>query len=732
MTIKDNYLFNKTKEQQKEFLNDCIKKINNNVKSKVIEVIGKDKANKNERALTTDTHGDLISLMGAAVMCGVKFKENEFLYYDRNEGIYYEKIDDKYYKYTPPYTGPKKEGGSIDKISDNNITIIPIPDTSNARDLYHLGDVLDRGKESLTSLLLCEVCPNIKLAQGNHEFMSAKCSKENGAYEVELKSIHKTLARMKLNNRIVIGFYDGSGNDVISYSHIPLTEDRIVGFFDFLSAVYIEEKYKKGEPTVMEALNKEFKEQGQEELLNKILNKDINNNYDEDYYDDEDHYDDYNDKNIKFKEIKNNFTKEEMLIIKNIIGDALIKRRFKIAENDKITFVNGGFMENFYEDFNELDGQEGNIVNFARGDEDKTICPTVKGHDYGCNEIKVIGNCLDIDDLKSVGYRGNKGYKEYFKEQYNYNLKNESCATVTNLNIGTGIVTNYSFTVARLEDNSIADKFEQNTEGHETITLENFALLEKTKINNIIDNVENEEMEENKTAIINGNLQEKNVDLNTNNIKAKFAEAYENENFEDIERLLNFCIDEISIPRPEKNFFKDFLEISELICNNNDKFSKLTEKFIKNISERDNKVIIKIFSAAYTNNNSELIDKLLNNIDIKYKINDENINKHLLISNAFNNNNINMAKILIKHDFKFNFKKTTEIEKKSLKIIKDSIKNLANNYNISKKKLNNIISKNKKNSIEEEFNRLNEVLDLIKKQIEIESNFQTESNYKTK
>ncbi len=534
------YLSEKQQQKQEEFLNDCIIKINNNIQSGVIEVKYKDDTSDiEERAFTTDTHGDLISLMGAAVMCGVKFKENEFLYYDRNKGIYYEKANGKYYEYDLPYIGPKMVGepkDSIEGILDNdkmelkkeevilegyeeeidenllrieegkkentNIVVIPIPDTSNARDLYHLGDVLDRGQESLTSILLCEVCPTIKLAQGNHEFMDNMTALCNGSYVKEIKSINLILARMKINNRIVTGFYDGKDNDVISYSHIPLTEDRVAGFFSFLNAVYVNNKYTNGNPTVLEALDKEFKEQNQEELCNKIkifLNK--NNEIISDItkqnkvlkynlYENRQNTEEEESEEIQnqifennlsiFENIKESFSKEEMLIVKNIINDALVKRRIKVEDNGKIYSIDEGAKTDIYDDYQELQGEAGNIINFDRYHEEHSICYAVKGHDYNPNSIEVEGEgkCLDIDDLKSAGYRGNERYKEYFNEEYGYNLKNESCVTITNLNIKTGTVNNYSFTAARkIEDNSIEDTFEKNIQGHQReMKLENFKL----------------------------------------------------------------------------------------------------------------------------------------------------------------------------------------------------------------------------------------------------------------
>lgn len=517
------YLSEKKQQQQEEFLNDCIIKINNNIQNGVIEVKYKDDTSDiEERAFTTDTHGDLISLMGATVMCGVKFKENEFLYYDRNKGIYYEKVNGKYYEYELPYIGPKMVGepkDSIEGILDNdkmelkkeevnlegyeeidenllrieegkkentNIVVIPIPDTSNARDLYHLGDVLDRGQESLTFILLCEMCPTIKLAQGNHEFMNNMNALYNGSYVKEIKSINLILARMKINNRIVTGFYDGKDNDVISYSHIPLTENRVAGFFSFLNAVYVNNKYTNGNPTVLEALDKEFKDQNQEELYNKIkdyLNKnnkiisDIakqNENLKYYLYSNELSMEEGKEEEIQDQIFENNvsifeniiepsFSKEEMLIVKNIINDALVKRRIKVEDNGKIYSIDGGAKTDIYDDYQELQGEAGNIINFDRYSEEYSICYAVKGHDYNPNSIEVVGGgkCLDIDDLKSVGYRRNK-----------------SCATITNLNIKTGTVNNYSFTAARkMEDNSIEDTFEKNIQGHQReMKLENFKL----------------------------------------------------------------------------------------------------------------------------------------------------------------------------------------------------------------------------------------------------------------
>ncbi len=471
---ESGYLSDRTVEGQQEFLNDFITKINANIDKGIIEVRGIKEAGENEKAMTTDTHGDLMSVMGAAAMCGVKFKKDDFLYYDREEGIYYEKVGDEYYKYTPPYEGKKNRKEKLEgELKKENIILVPIPDTANARELYHLGDVLDRGQESLTSLLLCEICPNIKLAQGNHEFEHIINIKYG--YKKELPSIELVLARMKHNGRINAGYYDGKGDNVISYSHTPLLEDHVLKFFNFLNSAYMTDKYSEDNPPVVEYLDKEFeKQKGHEGLAGKVKNflKKKQNLIKED--------------NLNFETIKNDFTKEEMLIIKNVIAGALIERQFEVAEDGKITLYNNnnGFT-GVYDDFNELisDKREGGtIINWDRTVGINEICPSVIGHSPTTNKIVAKGKCLNIDDEKSSGYR-------------TYG----SCATITNLNIKTGEVNNSSFIVKKKQkgekisgkikrtDNSITDNFRKNEVGYEAQKLDNFKLLENVIENKDID-----------------------------------------------------------------------------------------------------------------------------------------------------------------------------------------------------------------------------------------------------
>ncbi len=456
--------------EQENNINNFIRKINNNIKTfsnqnGTIEIKGKEeikeeikkKLNENKqqiieaeiekevddiKAFVTDTHGDLVSLMGAMVISGVKFKENEFLYYDKNKGIYYEKINNEYYEYNLPYIGEKREGNPIN-IDVNNIIVVPIPDTSNARILYHLGDVLDRGPESLTSLLLCEVCENIKLAQGNHEFMSQINSTRNGAHKSEIEAINLVLARMKNNKKIFINFYEGNNDNVISYSHIPLATHYVEGFFNFLNSVYITSKYININPPLIKFLDEEFqKQERHKNLLNKIKSYLI-----------------INENEINFETIEQSFTKEEMIIIKNIVGDALVKRKFGIRETDgKTIFIND---KDIFSDFEELMDEFscGDIINFARNGEWQTICPSIIGHTPNVNKIITIGNCLNLDDLKSSAYRNKK----------------ESCITVTDIykekkfyddyDYIKFYYRNHSYIVGRENNNGIENQFINQLEG---------------------------------------------------------------------------------------------------------------------------------------------------------------------------------------------------------------------------------------------------------------------------
>ncbi len=616
------YLSDKTLIGQKEYLNDCIKKINNNIDNGTIEVKGRDKADENERALTTDTHGDLISLMGAAAMCGVKFKENEFLYYDRNEGIYYEKVNGKYYKYTPPYTRPKKEGKGKDSIEiegKNNIIVVPIPDISNARVLYHLGDVIDRGQESLTSLLFCEICPTIKLAQGNHEF--DRVINNNYGYKPEIDSIEIALARMKHNGKINTGYYDGKGDDVISYSHIPLTEDHVEGFFNFLNSAYMTVKYSNEEylnenPPVVKFLDKEFKKQeGHEDLCKKV--KDFLGKG----------------KTLNFETIKENFTKEEMLIIKNVVAGALIERQFKVAEDGKITFVNGGFYS--YMDFDELllndpEGRNVNIINFedSEGREDiEIVCNGVAGHERGNGIRNGKNGVLYADDSKSAGYR-----------------TEGSCATVTNINIETGEISHSSFSVEREEKGEIflgkikprknnnlkEGTFRQNIKGYKSndegldsfklpyIMLENNdkTIIDEVKKNYKTSNIENIKSYAENHYITNNFIQENYNEsevLTNNKLKCYLTTI----KLGDIESVNNYM--------EELEKFFEILNESDKLKN----FGETKEEFIKKHLEAIKKYCIeKAINKEYSEEVINKFKKLEKDLDPKKEepeINEENL-----------------------------------------------------------------------------------------------------------
>lgn len=480
------YLYDKTLEEQEKYLNNIIENLNNGVKNKTIEVQGKGELGGNTRSFTTDTHGDLVSVMGAQVICGVKFAKNKFLYYDKEKGIYYEKVVSKdgkttiWYECEVPYKGEKGRKGEINEkdINKNNLMVVPIPDTLNARDLYHLGDILDRGKESLTSLLLCEISDNMKLVIGDHEFDTAINSKYIGNHK-EISSINKALARMKHNGRMKMGYWDGNGNDVISYSHVDTSEADVISFFEFMNSVYRTSKYSDKVPPIIEYLDKEFEKENKNLAIK--IKAFLNTYYDNIITSNKDNAD-----NI-FKELRNYFTIEEMLMVKNAISGALIERQIGVGKNNEITCINGSF--DSFSEFDELNPYGENKFNFYRKERDKPICSALKGHDVTHNKTEKNGVEAEEKNGKTVlGIDDGKGYVA---------LKGgETIITVSNVNIaGENIgnedgknanITSSSYTVERAKD-GIKDTFTKNTsEGYGNKEIKNFGLkkIEKKELDN--------------------------------------------------------------------------------------------------------------------------------------------------------------------------------------------------------------------------------------------------------
>ena len=155
--------------EQKEHITNIIEKIK--------KILPKRKIARKTIAITTDTHGDFASLLGSLLECGaVIVKDYDYCYYDLKEN-----------KILTRQEFVKKK---IDETkSKGEFCIIPTPYV-NPRymgNFYHLGDIIDRGKESLTSLLFLYQLYNeykrvrkidnpIHIAIGNHETSASSVS----------------------------------------------------------------------------------------------------------------------------------------------------------------------------------------------------------------------------------------------------------------------------------------------------------------------------------------------------------------------------------------------------------------------------------------------------------------------------------------------------------------------------------------------------------------------------
>lgn len=316
------------------------------------------------KIIENDVHGELSFKIG-------DFSKQYGMYIFSSEGMlkFNKFLKENYLLFT------ENELEIFTNILNSNLCVIPTPfiNKEYTGSFYHLGDIVDRGRESLTSLLflekLCDAYQSefpdkklpINIVAGNHEANdtgkgSNSIRERNGA---EAYNLYKTtLARMLAKGYIKSGYILGNDdNNITLMTHSAFLEsDLPILFYSFYNLCKIkkEDDLQSKENKVdfdsvnlclkkkyLESLKREFSDSKLNVLLTKLYSfieneKNILNNlckktkylFDEEY------------EKIFIDNIKKTFSIKELLQIRTIMLDAMIKMNIepdgKIAKDDEI------------------------------------------------------------------------------------------------------------------------------------------------------------------------------------------------------------------------------------------------------------------------------------------------------------------------------------------------------------------------------------------------------------
>ena len=261
----------------------------------------------------------------------------------------------------------KEEIETIYDAIKSNICVIPTPfiNKNYKGNFYHLGDIVDRGRESLTSLLFLEkMCDLYKeeysnkemplhIVVGNHESQDtgmgrSYISKINGAEAYKI--YEQTLARMLYKGYMSSGYIIGDNKNPTLMTHSAFLESDIpVLFYSFYNLYNIQQK-KANEnnsinlgynmetyfilSTYIESLERECKRNNLNNLLEKITLF-VENNLeifskllDSKYLFNEEY------KKLLMSKIKNDFSIGELIQMRTVMLDSILK--MYIDENGKL------------------------------------------------------------------------------------------------------------------------------------------------------------------------------------------------------------------------------------------------------------------------------------------------------------------------------------------------------------------------------------------------------------
>lgn len=354
-----------------------------------IKKIEPKRLSKGDLAITTDTHGDFVSMAASFFESeAVLLDENELVYYDLNAGRerskkeieelerikieelkkinietnreieilsnqfnelqtkcweYSTELDnwvkdysEEYYKLKNLDRSESKRLCELEnKIDEKKMTLIkikpsfavfprPIPNPNFMGEIYHLGDIGDRGKENVISFLfLKELCLEyqkirkeipVKLVIGNHE----SSDNDSGLYKNGADSYgdyESILVEMISKKLIRSGYVIGTGKEAILLSHSAFVEEDLSKILCFLRDLTTQrdDKYKETRVEILECITREFRNQEENSLFDKLMSSV---------------------RGVEQVLMKKKFSPIELVRIRILISEAILKK--DIDENHKL------------------------------------------------------------------------------------------------------------------------------------------------------------------------------------------------------------------------------------------------------------------------------------------------------------------------------------------------------------------------------------------------------------